>query len=130
MSKIDKLIYFSKDGFIINKQIIDDYTIESNINHLNFSKLNDRSIFILSDKLNIPIDYDLCYIIERPNDKDKLSKLRLSCIFKPLFDISYDGMKRVIVDPELDIYYRRYEIYGLKLKKNGKGEYEYFMLNF
>jgi hypothetical protein len=39
-------------------------------------------------------------------------------------------MKEVTVDPELDVYYKRYTIYGLTLNKNGEGEYNYWVLNF
>jgi hypothetical protein len=132
MKKIDKLIYFIKDGLAVGRQLIDDYIIESNTpNQLILAgELPNRGISIISDKLNIPESYDKCFIIERPHDKEELRELRLSCVFRPLFDSSYDGMKEVTVDPELDVYYKRYTIYGLTLNKNGEGEYNYWVLNF
>ena len=132
MSKIDKLLYFTKEGLIVSRQFINDYIIHSKNSVNQFLPLSsqNRGISVIADKLNIPEDYDKCYILERPHDKEELRELRLASVFRPLFDSSYDGMKEVTVDPELDTYYRRYTMYGLKLNENGEGEYGYWILNF
>lgn len=129
-NKIDKIIYFIKDNLPVHKQLIDDYIIESE-NEIIFNQMKSNNTNItISGKLAIPKQYDFCYIIERPHDKEELRDLRVTSLFRPLFDRSFDGMKEVTVDPELDVYYKRYKIFGLNIDENGCGTYKYFIVNF
>jgi ribosomal protein S10 len=130
MKKIDKLIFFIKNETIIHEQLIDDFLIEGFPVSTHFSTHLDKNNIEIKGEICLPNDFDYCYIITRPSDKEELSNFFKAAIFKPLFDTTYDGLKDVVVDPVFDVFIKRFKIYGLDIDNNGVGSYERFIAHF